>query len=97
ATVLALNKQTGAEVWRYELSANAISSPVAVYTPSGDACLVQADEKGLLTLLDARNGSVLYTLDLEGKIEASPAVYNDVLVIGTADKDNNFLYGIRLE
>ncbi|NLD52574.1 MAG: PQQ-binding-like beta-propeller repeat protein, partial [Clostridiales bacterium] len=42
ATVLALNKQTGAEVWRYELSANAISSPVAVYTPSGDACLVQA-------------------------------------------------------
>ena len=97
ATILALNKQTGAEVWKHELGDNAISSPVAVYNPAGDAYLIQADEKGLLTLLDARNGSVLYTLDLEGKIEASPAVYNDVLVIGTADKDNNFLYGIRLE
>ncbi len=97
ATMIALNKKTGAEVWRYELGSQSISSPVAVYTSAGDAYVIQADEKGLLTLLDGRTGSVLHTLDIEGSVEASPAVYNDVLVIGTKDKDNNFLYGIRLE
>ncbi len=97
ATMLALNKQTGQEVWKYNLGARSVSSPVAVYTEAGVAYIIQADEKGVLTLLDGRTGQMLHTLDLEGSIDGSPAVYNDVLVIGTNDKDNNFLYGIRLE
>lgn len=97
ATVVALNKQTGQEVWTYQLAAGTISSPVAVYRPDGTAYLIQADGRGILSLLDARTGQLLHSLDLEGDIDASPAVYNDVLVIGTTDKDNNFLYGIRLE
>ncbi|NLD35056.1 MAG: PQQ-binding-like beta-propeller repeat protein [Clostridiales bacterium] len=97
ATMLALDKQTGDEVWRHELAAPTVSSPVAVYTASGEGYIVQADGKGVLSLLNGRTGEVLYTLDLEGDIDASPAVYNDVLVIGTSDKDNNYLYGIRLE
>ena len=35
STILALNENTGAEVWRCELSAEAISSPVAVYNANG--------------------------------------------------------------
>ena len=97
ATMLALDKQTGNEVWRHELAAPTISSPVAVYTASGQGYVIQADGNGLLSLLDGRTGQVLHTLDLEGDVDASPAVYNDVLVIGTNDKDNNYLYGIRLE
>ncbi|MHC1787007.1 MAG: PQQ-binding-like beta-propeller repeat protein [Christensenellales bacterium] len=97
ATILALDRATGAEVWRHELDNRSISSPVAVYTPSGEAFLIQADEKGILTLLEGRTGTLLHTLDLGGGIEASPAVYNDVLVIGTNTKDKAFLYGIRLE
>ncbi len=97
ATVVALDRVTGAEVWKRELDNKAISSPVAVYDESGRAYLIQADEQGILSLMDARTGEVLHSLDIGGKIEGSPAVYNDVLVIGATGKDNNYLYGIRLE
>ncbi|NLA54233.1 MAG: PQQ-binding-like beta-propeller repeat protein [Clostridiales bacterium] len=97
ATVMALNKKTGDEVWSFELGSPSVSSPVAVYRENGDAFLVQADEKGVLYLLNAATGELLNTLDLEGSLAASPAVYNDVLVIGTNGKDNSYLYGIRLE
>ena len=36
-------------------------------------------------------------LDLKGEIQASPAVYKDMLVIGTCSKDNAYMYGIRIE
>ena len=97
ATLIALNKQSGDEVWRFELKARSISSPVAVYSKAGKAYIIQADEAGRLVLLDALTGDLKHSLELNGKIEASPAVYNDVLVIGTSSKDNSFLYGVRLE
>ena len=36
-------------------------------------------------------------LELGGKIQGSPAVYKDTLVIGTCDKDNSFMYGIKIQ
>ena len=36
-------------------------------------------------------------LKLDGKIEASPAVYKDTLVIGTCSRDGAFMYGIKIE
>lgn len=97
ATVYALNKQTGEEVWSFPLNTNTVSSPVAVYNAEGRGYLIQADEKGMLYLLNAQTGEQIYTLDLGASVDGSPAVYNDVLVIGSKDKDNSFLYGIRLE
>ncbi|MGI6726436.1 MAG: PQQ-binding-like beta-propeller repeat protein [Christensenellales bacterium] len=97
ATVLALNKQTGQEFWRLPVPGGAISSPVAVYDADGRARVVQAGLDGTLYLIEARSGRVLHTLNLEGAIEGSPAVYNEILVIGTASRDNHRLYGIRLE
>ena len=97
ATIVALDQKTGAEVWKRELDGKAISSPVAVYDESGKAYLIQADEQGIMSLMDARTGEVMHSLDIGGMIEGSPAVYNDVLVIGATGKDNNYLYGIRLE
>ena len=32
-----------------------------------------------------------------GEIQGSPAVYRDILVIGTCSKDNAFMYGIKLQ
>ena len=97
ATIVALDRKTGTEVWKRELDNRAISSPVAVYDQAGQAYIIQADEQGILSLMDARTGDVLHTLDIGGRIEGSPAVYNDVLVIAAGSKDNNYLYGIRLE
>ena len=95
--VVALEKATGNVHWEYTMSANAISSPVAVYNAAGDAWIIQADQDGTLHLLDAQSGADLYGLKLDGKIEASPAVYKDTLVIGTCSRDGAFMYGIKIE
>lgn len=96
SAVIALDKMTGKEVWKVTLAAEAISSPVAVYNKNGDAWIIQGDQKGRLSMIDARSGEVLTTLELGGKIEGSPAVYNDMLVIGTSG-DKAKIYGIRIE
>ena len=51
----------------------------------------------MLYLLNGLTGEQLHTLELGSAVDASPAVYNDVLVIGSSEKDNSYLYGIRLE
>jgi len=96
STILALNKMTGKLVWKYELDSAAISSPVAVYNKDGEAWIIQADQKGRLYLLDGTTGDVRNVLDLEGEIQASPAVYKDMLLIGTCSKDNAYMYGVRI-
>ena len=96
-TVLALDKRTGSIVWEQNMSAYSWSSPVAVYNAQGDAWIIQGDSAGLLQLMDGSTGAVLDSLKLDGGIEASPAVYNDMLVIGTTKKGASKIYGIRLK
>lgn len=95
--LLALNKETGAIAWAQPLSGYAYSSPVAVYTEEGRGYVIQADASGMLYLLDGLTGEKLNTLQLEGTIEASPAVYGSTLVIGTTGRNTSYLYGISLE
>ena len=95
--LLALDKQSGALVWEYAMKDEAISSPVAVYNDKGDAWIVQGDEGGNLTMLNARTGSVRCTLNLGGPIEASPAVYKNYLVIGTCGRNNASMYCLKIE
>ena len=95
--MLALDKRTGEQVWKVPLPEGAVSSPVAVYAPDGRARVIQADLSGKLHLISGLTGQIINTLDLGGVVEGSPAVYNDVLVIGTSSKDNNRMYGIRIE
>ena len=97
STVIALNKMDGTVEWEYELNAAAISSPVAVYNEAGDAWIIQGDQSGNLYLLDGRTGKVCNVLSLGGEIQGSPAVYKDMLVIGTCSKDNAYMYGVRIQ
>lgn len=97
SSVLAFDKATGSVVWRTDLMAHTVSSPVAVYNDQGKAWLIQADESGVIHLLDARTGEHLNSLALGGEIQASPAVYNDMLVIATCSRDNAYLYGIQIK
>ena len=97
SSVLAFDKATGSVVWRADLMANTVSSPVAVYNDQGKAWLIQADETGVIHLLDARTGEHLNSLALDGEIQASPAVYNDMLLIATCSRDNAYLYGILIK
>ena len=48
-------------------------------------------------MLDGRTGAELATLEIDGAIEASPAVYDGMLVVGTSERNKNNIYGIRIE
>jgi len=95
--VIAFDKMTGSIVWQKNMNNFSWSSPVAVYNENGDAWIIQGDSQGVLQLLDGQSGTVLHSLQLEGAIHASPAVYNDMLVVGTSGKDVSKIYGIQIQ
>ena len=84
--VLALDKATGSVRWTFVMEKYTWSSPVAVYDDSGNAYIVVcegSDTGGKIFLLDGKTGTVLSTFDSQKNIEASPAVYGNMIVIGT--------------
>lgn len=83
--LVALDKETGEERWTFDM-AWAWSSPVAVYADDGRAYIVQCDSDGMMYLLDGQTGELLDKIDLGGKVEASPAVFDNTIVVGTRSK-----------
>ena len=51
----------------------------------------------MVYLLDGATGSLVSSLQLEGAVNASPAVYKDMLILGTQGKGTSYLYGIQLK
>jgi len=92
--VVALDKRTGQELWRYKPSKYVWSSPVAVYDSTGAAYLIVCDLAGQVSLLDAQKGTLLSTLSLGYEIEASPAVFGDKGVVGSRGP---YIYGIQIQ
>ena len=105
AQVLALNKADGTVKWQTALEGPSISSPVAVYNEDGDAWLVQAEESGKIHLMNAKTGKIVNTLQLEPTekpdakivLEASPAVYGNLMVIGTMGTNAGGVYCIKID
>lgn len=81
--LVALDKKTGKEVWKLKMRRYAWSSPVAVYDENYNASIAIGDCEGTLRLVDGRTGKVLDSIELGSNIEASPAVFNDTIVVGT--------------
>ena len=94
--IIAFNKATGEVVWYKAMDAYCYSSPVAVYDESGKGWIIQACSNGTIYLLDGLTGKEISTLQVNGVIEGSPAVYGDMMVIGTTGKGTSYIYGIRL-
>ncbi len=91
--MLALAKADGSELWRTPLRTDAWSSPTGLLDEaSGKTFLVQGDRGGRLHLVDGSTGTIVHTLPLDGAIEASPAIFGDVAVVGTR---SGTIYGIR--
>lgn len=97
AVLLALDQQTGRIVWTHDMTDRAESSPVAVYDADGQGWIIQAAENGEIALLDGLTGRLVSSLTVKGEIQGSPAVYNDMMVIGTTGKGTTWIYGIRIE
>lgn len=88
-----VNKKSGNVEWEHS-SYYAWSSPVCVYNEVGQGVVIYGNSEGEMFMLDGKTGEVLDTLQLSGNIEASPAVYEDRLVVGTR---NCRIYGVKIQ
>jgi len=84
AGVLAcLDRETGETVWEHKTTMYTWSSPVLVYNRDGSGYVVYCTYGSYMYLLDGKTGEVLDSINLQGGVEASPAVYEDIVVVGT--------------
>lgn len=89
---LALNTKTGEVIWQKTMK-YCWSSPVAIYSKTGEGYLILCDSVGYMHLIDGTIGNILYSLPLGSNIEASPAVFNNMVVVGTRGQK---VYGIHI-
>ncbi len=93
--LLAFNKATGELAWEFTMKYYTWSSPIAVYNENNEGFLVLADSKGAVYLMDGLTGEIADTINLDGEnIEASPAAYGNMLVVGTRGQQ---LHGIKIK
>lgn len=91
-TIVALNTETGETVWETVNKNYHWSSPVAVYSNDGKAYFILCDSAGKATLYNAK-GEALNYYSLGSNTEASPAVFENTLVVGTRGQT---VYGISI-
>jgi outer membrane protein assembly factor BamB len=92
-TLAAISKSTGEVVWEFQTSRYSWSSPVCVYTEDGKGYVVYTNADANLYLLDGLTGEQLDRINLGSLIEASPAIYENMIVIGTRCQR---IWGVRL-
>ena len=92
--MIAFDKETGNEVWRWDMDYYTWSSPVAVYTEAGEGYLISFDSQGGGFLLDGATGEILDVTDVGSLVEASPIVYDNRIVVGTRGQ---LILGIDLQ
>jgi outer membrane protein assembly factor BamB len=96
--LVALDKEDGTEVWRYDMDVTgwSPSSPVPVYTEDGKGYIVQCDKAGDVALIDATGNEVAGVNVGEGtdtvhNFEATPAVYGNTIVVASRKKEIFFI------
>ncbi|MDF2985056.1 MAG: enzyme repeat-containing protein [Eubacterium sp.] len=92
-TLVALDKNTGKEVWKRHLDAYSWSSPVDFRSDDGKTYMLLCDFRGDMHLIDPKTGEDLDKISVGGNVEASPAVYNNMAVVGTYAKK---IYGVKI-
>lgn len=80
---VALDKNTGKEVWKKDLPNYVWSSPVDFYTEEGKTYIIQCDSIGNMYFVRGKDGAELNMINLGSNIEATPAIFNDTLVVAT--------------
>ncbi len=91
--LVALDKRTGEEAWRTPMQNYCWSSPAAVYTPEGKSYIIQCDSQGNMFLIEGRTGKIINYAHLWANIEASPAVFGNMVVVGTRKRK---IYAVRI-
>ena len=92
--IISINKSTGEIQWETKVDNYLWSSPVDFYDKNGNAYIIQCDSIGNMFLIDGKNGEILNSLTLDANIEASPAIYEDTIVIAPRAGS---IYGIEIK
>ncbi len=91
--LVALNTSDMSVKWECDFAGYPWSSPVAVYDDSGKGYLIQCNKTGYIHLIDGQTGEIISEMSLGSNVEASPAVYNNMVVVGTR---GGLIYGMDL-
>jgi outer membrane protein assembly factor BamB len=81
--LMALDKVSGQVKFTTKLNAYSWSSPVGYYTKQGEPFVLIGDVVGNIYLIDGLTGEKIFSKNLGGNFEASPAVVDDQLIIGS--------------
>lgn len=92
--MIALDKKTGEEIWKWEMPYYAWSSPADFYDKDGKGYIIQCDSIGNMYLLDGITGEILDQINLGANIESSPAIFEDYIVVATR---GGKIYGVKIE
>lgn len=93
-TMVALDKDTGKEIWKKKLSSYSWCSPVDFKSSDGKTYMVYTDFAGYMHLLDPKTGTTLDSVSLGKNVESSPAIYNDTIVVGSYARK---IFGIKVK
>lgn len=91
--LVALDKKTGEEIWTLQLKNYSWSSPVDIYTKEGEGYILICDSAGIMYLLEGTTGEILDRISLGSNVEGSPAVFENMAVVGTRGQK---IYGIKI-
>ncbi|WP_242972862.1 PQQ-binding-like beta-propeller repeat protein [Anaeromicrobium sediminis] len=91
--LVALDKNTGEEIWRINMKNYSWSSPADIYTEGGEAYILLCDSIGNMNLIEGLTGKILDTISLGSNVEGSPAIFENIAVIGTRGQR---IYGIKI-
>ena len=92
-TLLALDKETGEEVWTKNTQVYSWSTPTCVYDQDGNGYVIYCTLGQYMYLFDGQTGEQYAAMNCGGKFEASPAVFNNWIVVGHR---NGAIWGVEL-
>lgn len=92
--LVALDKNTGEEVWAKVLGSYGWSSPVVFRSDDGTSYMIFCDSGGRMYLIDPKTGETLDTVSVQANAEGSPAVFNDMAVVGSYARR---IFGVRIK
>lgn len=104
--IVAYNRDTGNEVWHYDMNIYTYSSPVDCYDAAGNAYIVIADSLGQIHLINGQTGERISYIQTSRNLgtdsetsngvefQASPVIFNDMMVICTT---SGSVFGIRID
>ena len=104
--IVAYNRDTGNEVWHYDMNIYTYSSPVDCYDQDGNAYIIICDILGQIHLVNGQTGERISYIQASRNLgtesetstgvefQASPVVFNDMMVICTT---SGSVFGIRID